>query len=121
MNTLTQSNQSRKNFHIKAKFKYKTATIFIFKIIIFLSSVPTNTHAYSDDYTRLASAAIDINSAYERDANREKIIDITLFAAIIGGAIFIGTKGKTKTCPHCKEKIKEKASICKHCGKDVNH
>lgn len=30
-----------------------------------------------------------------------------------------GKGGKTKTCPFCAERVKKKAIVCKHCGRDL--
>jgi hypothetical protein len=49
-------------------------------------------------------------------------------AGIIGGVLlgplaflmfFVSSVSRRRTCPHCAERIKLKAFVCKFCGRDV--
>lgn len=45
-----------------------------------------------------------------------------LIAIIIVAAIpSLTVDGKTKRCPHCAELVKTEATVCRHCGRDLQN
>jgi predicted amidophosphoribosyltransferase len=44
------------------------------------------------------------------------LLAVLIVARIIRGAIHFAS---TKRCPHCAERVKIDANVCKHCGRDV--
>jgi hypothetical protein len=44
---------------------------------------------------------------------------LLIFAAAFAVAAFFVSRGNTKACPKCSERIKKQAVKCKHCGSEL--
>ena len=72
-----------------------------------------------------------IRSAIERNDRDYQLhpvasISGSLLPSLLGGAVIFWWSGRgfrwrkqTRTCPHCAEEVKEAATVCKHCGRDI--
>jgi len=44
------------------------------------------------------------------------VLAVMVVVRLLRGAATLAT---TKRCPHCAERVKIDANVCKHCGRDV--
>ncbi|MGB3477579.1 MAG: zinc ribbon domain-containing protein [bacterium] len=67
------------------------------------------------------NAGKDVVSASRWDST-EYTPGLLLTGIVIGiaGVVLLTRKETKRTCPHCAEKIKREATVCKHCGKNLS-